>query len=387
MNDNLCAEAGYVSLNKAGETLCGDRVETVGDADDLVMVLADGLGSGVKANILATLTAKILGTMVAGGVPLDECVDTVVRTLPVCRERGIAYSTFTVIHTTPGREVQLIQFDNPEVIVLRDGAPWAYPSLKREIAGRSILESRFAGREGDVYLTLSDGATYAGAGRERNYGWQRENIAAYAQGLYRPDRSAKAYATAIADACLSLYAGQPGDDTTVAALRLRARRAVNVAFGPPASKAEDTAMMNLLFGKEGMKIVCGGTTAAIAARYLRAPLTPLGAYEDPDVPPVSRIAGVDLVTEGALTVARALTYLEKAQGGGEIASDWYERKDGASLLARSLLDDATDVNFLVGGAINPANEGGAGALVKAHLVQSMAACLEKMGKRVKISYF
>jgi hypothetical protein len=111
-------------------------------------------------------------------------------------------------------------------------------------------------------------------------------------------------------------------------------------------------MMNLLFGKEGMKIVCGGTTAAIAARYLRAPLTPLGAYEDPDVPPVSRIAGVDLVTEGALTVARALTYLEKAQGGGEIASDWYERKDGASLLARSLLDDATDVNFLVGGAIN-----------------------------------
>jgi hypothetical protein len=400
MNDNLCAESGYVSLNKAGETLCGDRVEIVGDSDNLVLVLADGLGSGVKANILSTLTAKILGTMIAGGMLVDECVDTMIRTLPVCRERGIAYSTFTVIHATGDRQVRLIQFDNPEVIALRDGVPWAYPSIRREVSGREILESRFEAREGDVFLALSDGATYAGAGRERNYGWQRENIVEYARGLYQPSLSAKAYATAIADACMSLYGGSPGDDTTIAAVRLRARRAVSVAFGPPSSKAEDTAMMNLFFGKGGMKVVCGGTTAAIAARYLRAPLRTSDGYEDPEVPPISRIEGVDLATEGVLTVTKALSYLECALRGGEIAPGWYQRTDGASLLARALIDEATDVNFFVGRAVNPANGsmglagGGAGAFpeaggasLKARLVQSMAVCLEKMGKRVKISYF
>jgi hypothetical protein len=138
MNDNLCAESGYVSLNKAGETLCGDRVEIVGDSDNLVLVLADGLGSGVKANILSTLTAKILGTMIAGGMPVDECVDTMIRTLPVCRERGIAYSTFTVIHSTGTHQVRLIQFDNPEVIALRDGVPWpTRRSGERSPGGRS----------------------------------------------------------------------------------------------------------------------------------------------------------------------------------------------------------------------------------------------------------
>lgn len=398
MNDNLCAESGYVSLNKAGETLCGDRVEIVGDSDNLVLVLADGLGSGVKANILSTLTAKILGTMIAGGMPVDDCVDAMIRTLPVCRERGIAYCTFTVIHAATDHQVRLIQFDNPEVIALRGGVPWAYPSIRREVCGREILESRFEAREGDVFLALSDGATYAGAGRELNYGWQRENIAEYARGLYQPSLSAKAYATVIADACMSLYGGSPGDDTTVAAVRLRARRAVSVAFGPPASKAEDTAMMNLFFGKGGMKVVCGGTTAAIAARYLRVPLRTSDGYEDPEVPPISRIEGVDLVTEGVLTVTKALSYLECALRGGEIAPDWYSRKDGASLLARALIDEATDVNFFVGRAVNPANAGPSGCAagafpeaggvsLKARLIQSMAACLEKMGKRVKISYF
>ena len=157
-------------------------------------------------------------------------------------------------------------------------------------------------------------------------------------------------------------------------------------------------MMNLFFGKGGMKVVSGGTTAAIAARYLHAPLKTSDGYEDPEVPPISKIEGVDLVTEGVLTVTKALSYLENALRGGEIAPDWYGRRDGATLLARALIDEATDVNFLVGRAVNLANGQAypdgfraalpdGGASLKARLVQSMAACLEKMGKRVKISYF
>ena len=96
--ENLFLESGYTSLNKKGEELCGDKVEQVSDGENTTLVLADGLGSGVKANILATLTSKILCTMVSNDIGLEECVETVVQTLPVCKVRQVAYATFSVVH-------------------------------------------------------------------------------------------------------------------------------------------------------------------------------------------------------------------------------------------------------------------------------------------------
>ena len=118
----LYLESGWLSLNKAGEQLCGDHVETVDLEDSLIMVLADGLGSGVKASILSTLTAKILSTMLAGEMTVEDCVETIALTLPVCRERGIAYCTFTILRVEKYTgEVYLVQFDNPDLILLRKG--------------------------------------------------------------------------------------------------------------------------------------------------------------------------------------------------------------------------------------------------------------------------
>ena len=116
------------------------------------MVLADGLGSGVKANILSTLTSKILCTMIAGGMPIDECVNTIASTLPVCQVRKIAYSTFTVVRMLDNEVCELIQFDNPNVIVLRDGKNWDYPISTRVVEGKTIHESRFPVCENDVFI-------------------------------------------------------------------------------------------------------------------------------------------------------------------------------------------------------------------------------------------
>lgn len=163
--NNLCLDTGYVSLNKVGEQLCGDRVELIGQhEDELTMVLADGLGSGVKANILSTLTSKILCTMIASEMSIEDCVETMAETLPVCSKRGVAYSTFTIVHTHNCTDARIIQYDNPQLILLRDGKHYDYPYTSRVIAGKTILESALQLQKDDVLVMMSDGAIYAGVG-------------------------------------------------------------------------------------------------------------------------------------------------------------------------------------------------------------------------------
>ena len=390
--NNLWTETGYVSLNKTGEQLCGDRVEVTGggEANHTTLVLADGLGSGVKANILSTLTSKILCTMISGGMPIESCVETIAETLPVCSVRKVAYSTFSIISVTDNEIAELIQFDNPEIIVLRGGVRYDYPMTTRQIAGKTIHESRFPVEENDVFIAMSDGATYAGVGHALNHGWQRENIIDFAEANYLPGNSAKYIAGNIVDECNRLYEGEPGDDTTVAVVRIRARHPVNLMIGPPSTKDQDIKMMNLFFAKQGEKIICGGTTATIASRYLHRDLKPTLDYPDPEIPPISQLDGVDLVTEGVVTISRVLKYAEDFLNGTDLSASWSTRRDGASLIARELFEKATDINFFVGRAINPAHQNPDLPItfgIKIQLIENLAKCLEKMGKQIKVSYF
>ena len=133
MND-LCVDVGYKSVNHFGEQLCGDHVDVVEEGENSsVVVLADGLGSGVKASILSTLTAKIISTMMAEGLSVEDCVSTIAATLPVCSVRGVAYSTFTIIRIIENEEAEIIQYDNPFVVLLRNGKNWEYPREAVEI--------------------------------------------------------------------------------------------------------------------------------------------------------------------------------------------------------------------------------------------------------------
>ena len=388
--NNLCTEVGFNCLNKVGEQLCGDRVEYRVDENGALLALADGLGSGVKACILSTLTAKILTTMVSGGMSIDSCVETMMKTLPVCKVRGIAYSTFTIIKVDGNRQVDLIQFDNPKVVLIRNGKNCEYPVSVREISGKQIMESSFPLEEGDLLLAMSDGAIYAGVGHEFNYGWRRENIIEFLEGNHSPEHSAQYYAGIVADACDKLYEGEPGDDTTVAAVRIRARHSVNVMIGPPASRDQDGTMMNLFLARDGARVICGGTSAEIAARHLNKPLIPSTTYSDPEIPPISRLEGVDLVTEGVVTLTKVVALAESRLNGRDMAQDWARGKDGASLIAQELLEQATDVCFFVGRAINPSYQDPETPLalgVKIQLVEKLAENLKKMGKRVTLNYF
>ena len=390
MND-LWIETGWISLNHVGETLCGDKVEVLGGGDeDMTLVLADGLGSGVKANILSTLTSKILCTMISGGIPLEECVSTIASTLPVCSVRQVAYSTFTILRILNNETAHIIQFDNPATIVLRKGEVFDYPRTTRVIAGKTIWESTFPIEVDDQFIAMSDGAEWAGVGMTMNFGWTRDSIADYVMANYLPENSAKFTASLIIDECDRLYGGRPGDDTTIAVARVRNRHTVNLMVGPPENPEDDQRVMEEFFSKGGTRIVCGGTTGNVVSRYLNKPIVASLDYHDPDVPPICTIEGVDLATEGVLTLAKVLRYAEDFIEQAKLAPMWATQKDGASLIARELFENATDVNFFVGRAINPAHQNPNLPIhfgIKQQLITRLSECLKQMGKHIRLSYY
>lgn len=389
---SLCTDYGYLSLIKKGEELCGDHVEVVeNDGDTLVMVLADGLGSGVKANILSILTSKILSTMLSSGVDIATCLNTVVKTLPVCEVRKIAYSTFTVVRITNNRDAELIQYDNPKLILLRNGKNLDYPTTELTIDGKKILTSNIHLELDDVLVSMSDGAIYAGVGELMNFGWQRDNIIEYLEKRYNRDYSAKTISSILIDKCNSLYAGQPGDDTTICTIKIRERKQVNLLVGPAVDPKDDIKMMTLFFSKKGKHIVCGGTTSKIASKYLHKQIDlTLDDFIDPEIPPIAKIEGVDLVTEGVITLSRVLEYSEDYLAKNERYIEWSYKSDGASQITRLLFEEATDIDFYVGRAMNPAHQNPDLPIsfsIKMRLIENLSANLKKMGKKIKVSYF
>ena len=388
--NNLCADIGWKSINHEGEELCGDHVEIIERDEDSIIVLADGLGSGVKASILSTLTSKILSTMMANDIPLEECVSTIAATLPICKVRGLAYSTFTIIHIIDNAVAELIQFDNPHSILIRDCEICEYPENEVTIDNKKIYKSTIKLQENDIFIAMSDGCPHAGIGRVFNFGWKREDIAEYMKTFAHVGYTAKTLSTMLVDECNRQYDFKPGDDTTSVVVRIRRRSPVNMLFGPPRNRDDADRMMSLFFSKEGKHIVCGGTTSSIAAQYLGKPLRASLCFERSDIPPMGEIEGVDLVTEGVITVSKVLEYARDALDKNDLYEEWSYQHDAASSICRLLFEEATDINFFVGRAVNPAHQNPDLPInfnIKMNLVDELSECLKKMGKKVKVIYF
>ena len=390
MND-LCADIGYKSINHIGEQLCGDHVDILEpDDNSSVIVLADGLGSGVKASILSTLTSKIISTMVAEGLSLSDCVETIAQTLPICSVRGVAYSTFTIMRLVENREMELIQYDNPLTILLRDGKNYDYPKTETTIGGKNIYQSLIKLQEDDIFIAMSDGCPHAGIGLAYNFGWKREDIIEFMEAAAAGGYTAKTLSTILIDEANKLYGGRPGDDATACVIKIRKRVPMNILFGPPRDRDDCNRMMALFFAKEGKHIVCGGTTSSIAAKYLGKKVEADISFVRSDIPPIAKIEGVDLVTEGVITVNRVVEYAKDAIGENKLYEKWSYGHDGASLICRMLFEEATDINFYVGRAVNPAHQNPDLPInfnIKMNLVEELSACLKQMGKHIKVSYF
>lgn len=340
-------DVAWKSLNKKGEELCGDKVVTVRTADSTIAVLADGLGSGVKANILATLTSTICATMVREGASVADVVSTIVNTLPVCSVRKVAYATFSILEIKDSGEGYLAEFDNPFCIYIRDGQRMEFKCEYNEYSGKGVYETRFQALPGDVITIVSDGVIYAGVGESLNFGWTWEHVVKWLLNATALDMSAPRLAAALSDTVNDLYMKKPGDDSTVLVAEVTPHRVVNMLAGPPKEKADDERMVRDYMRSQGKKVICGGTSANIVARVLNRKIRTSLTYSDPSIPPIGFIEGVDLVTEGVLTLTRTLDILQEYCE--KDADSYYfhriDEENGAAMLARLLLEDCTHLKL------------------------------------------
>ena len=389
---SVSVDISWKSLNKHHEELCGDKVEVLKTADSDIVILADGMGSGVKANILATLTSKILGTMFLEGASIEACVETVAKTLPVCKVREVAYATFSILQIFHNGEAYLVEFDNPNCVFVRDKALVRYPYKERIIEGKKIREYRFQVQLNDCFVLMSDGVIYAGVGELLNFGWTWEDMADYTLRCTKDTLSASRLAAMLSQACYELYGEKPGDDTTVAVVRVISRRTVNIFTGPPTNKEDDERVVRDFMKQEGKKVVCGGTSANIVSRVLKKEIVTSLNYADPGVPPTATIDGMDLVTEGVLTIGKALKLLKRYENDDfdEAFFDELDADNGAANLARLIIEGCTDLNLFVGKAMNTAHQNSNlpfDLSVRMNLVDQLKECAEHMGKKVRVKYY
>lgn len=378
---------GKVSLNKKKEKICGDYYTIITEPESAVLVLSDGLGSGVKANILATLTAKMLSIMIAGKVAIRTAVKAVADTLPVCRVRNLAYATFTVM-VAQENEICLLQYDNPDAILLRNGKSIDYRRDIQMFGEKEIHQSYFQFQEGDMLILMSDGVTNAGMGKTTYGGWGREEVVKFCEQRWRKEISAQEMASAIGNAGLDLNLEETDDDLTVLVMKGMKKKMVNIMVGPPADREDDRSYFETFFQKEGMHVVCGGTTAKLVADYLHTKVINISDSGSEDVPAMSEIKGIDLVTEGLLTLQKLMEYYEDFSEDRLYFNRLIKKKDGAAELFRILFTEATEINFFFGNALN---ENYTALHIdrekKKELALELIDNLEAEGKKVKICFW
>ena len=348
----LYYEWGTRQLRKHGEELCGDSIAVTRHADSVTLALSDGLGSGVKANILATLTTQIAMRMLEDNLSLGEVVQTLSETLPVCAVRKVAYSTFAIAQFFSQGTARVVEFDSPPPILLRGRKVQPVDYEERRIDGKTIHEAVLELADGDWVVFLSDGVLNAGIGGVYPLGWGWEQAAQFLEKHAHRDLSAEDLAGKVAEAVGGAVRRPP-----------RRRREHRGHQGAPQARGQRAHRTALPAGRQtgsgwssfthrlGQRVVCGGTTAKIVARQMGQALEVDLATITAEVPPLARLPGVDLVTEGILTLTRVRDLL--AAGTDRAAVRF--QVDGASSLLRLLLG-VDHVHFLVGQAVNPAHQ-------------------------------
>jgi hypothetical protein len=354
----------YIEINSQqrncdNERICGDVFiyRYIKEEDRVIAVLSDGMGHGVKANILATLTSTMALNFTREHKDIDKIAEIIMNTLPVCSERKISYSTFTIIDIESDGKTTILEFDNPSAIVLRGSGifepDWNIVKLEKgKHSGKTLKKCTFYPFKEDRIIICSDGVSQSGMGSaDYPFGWERDNVASYASSLVAGENSVSA--NTLAGKIVTIAHKNDGyrakDDISCAVIYFRDPRKLLLCTGPPYEKEKDAELASRVREFNGKVILCGGTTADIVARELNRAVVDELIFEDPDLPPESFIQGIDLVTEGILTLQKVNEILKSYNNSVRLG------KGPADKIVR-LFMESDEIQFIIGTRINIAHQ-------------------------------
>lgn len=359
MTDAFYIEVGSSQRSHIGERVCGDMFlsEKVKEEGRTVVVLSDGMGHGVKANLLATLTATMALNFTKEHRDAHKIAEIIMNTLPVCSERKISYATFSIVDIDKEGQCTIMNYDNPDAIVLRGDelykTRWQTISLESgDGPEKEIKACTFKVQKEDRILLMTDGITQSGLGRDRFLlGWGAEEVEQYFHSLVREQAgiSAAKLASMIVNKAHANDGYQAKDDTSAAVIYFRDPRRLLICSGPPYEKSKDKELAEVVRDFRGKKILCGGTTADIISRELDIPIEDNLEFDDPDLPPISFMDGIDLVTEGILTLSKTAGLLESYSPRTDLG------KGPADRIVKQILE-SDEIDLLTGTAINVAHQ-------------------------------
>ncbi len=376
-----------------GERICGDVFlsQKVSEEGRTIVVLSDGLGHGVKANMLATLTATMAINFTKEHKDVEKIAEIIMNTLPVCSDRKISYSTFTVVDIQEDGLTRILEYDNPHALIFRGkqqlDPEWNCILMTSEKnAGKEILTCAFHARKEDRIVICTDGVVQSGLGfTAYPFGWGRDKLSEHVRDLITrdPDISARKLSTRIINTAGQNDKYHSQDDTSCATLYFREPRKLLICSGPPYEKDKDAELATRVKEFTGRKILCGATTADIISREWNKNIVDSFEFTDPDLPPVSFMDGVDLITEGILTLGKVSVLLDQYNENLKVG------KGPADEIIKMILQ-SDEVCFIIGTRINIAHQDPSLPVeleIRRTVVKRIARTLEKKFLlEIKISY-
>ncbi len=359
MEREFFIEVNSQQRNHHGERICGDVFLSVNVREEnrIITVLSDGMGSGVKANILATLTSTMALNFTREHKEPDRIAEIIMNTLPVCSVRKVSYATFSIVDIESDGRANILEYDNPQCIILRGSQPfepeWRDVVLdKGRNAGKRLRKCSFYPAKEDRIILMSDGVAQSGMGSNAwPLGWERENVLQYAVSLVGSETSISAHTLAgkIVTMAYKHDGYEAKDDISCAIMYFREPRKLLICSGPPYDQEKDGILAAKVSEYNGKVILCGGTTADIVARELKRKIVDDLIFEDPDLPPESFMEGIDLVTEGILTLQKVNELLKGYNNSVKLG------KGPADKIVKMIMD-SDEINFVVGTRINVAHQ-------------------------------
>jgi hypothetical protein len=359
LDDKFYIEINCQHKNHSEERVCGDVFlsKRIKEEGRFILVLSDGLGHGIKANLLAILTSTLAANFTEERQSINSIADIIENTLPVDEVKQLNYSTFTILEIEGEGEVSILEFENPKTLVFRGGRmlepDWTGIVIESErVQGREVLATRFSPQKQDRIVICTDGVIQSGLGSELfPTGWGQENFEKFVFESIREehDISAVKLAGRIINKANANDQFFPKDDMSCAVVYFREPRKLMICTGPPLEAESDGEFAGILVAFNGKKIICGATTSDIISREWGKEIIDSGIITDPELPPVSHMEGVELITEGILTLSKVNEILKGYTQSTKLG------KGPADEIVKLILD-SDEIQFITGTKINEAHQ-------------------------------